>query len=449
MGRDLLMLDRFFYLALGAITLIALGSLTAWLRIPGMLVVASDSTLHVVPVISRVEWTWRCVGGGFALLAALAVARGAGASQWFRRAAWMYLVFSLCFPSVLAKVEPDVFARARSMYWSMERTVADMENNVAQEQTAWRRFQVFSPDTYPTVETRTLIGPDLGADVLLGGYWTAFVHYHLSLPVHYLQLISFSPLFTVLGAIALVIAVYQLHPFPWRALADDGRAIFVILAVAGMCVLAPKLGTGYALEQVERGRALTSIDQRLAWARRAHRWDPTQRYSMASVGHLGQRYSDAGFEEHPAAYVSRAYALIRVGAYRSAVEEIESARRRYPDDASLAFFESVVDEEAGREAFDQGQTTMALRYWQMAQTRERLSAFALYGESLARLRSDDLSAASRDLFGVRDMQMAFGFKRLTIGGQAYLMDAWRKFRDGPSLADAQAAYAYAHQPDRW
>jgi hypothetical protein len=451
--EDLARVDRFAYLGVAATLLIALASLTPWVRIPAGVWYGEQGEPHVVAAASGVEWLWRAVGLVVCSTIGIVVARRSWTSPALRVVVWGYLFFLVCFPSALSYFEPQLGARGRSVFWGVERTVADMESNFFHQETSWRRFQTFSEDAVRTVETAALPGAELGWNVLHLSQWPHVVVYHLSLPLHVLQSISFAPLFAFLAAIALAIAVHCSSADGNEV--DGRRQKFVrrkILALGGIAlvfVLGPKLASSWAFARAGFAEGRLPLEAEIAYLNLAIRFDPGQRFSLAVMARLGRKYRNGNLPDAAPAFASRTYDLLRAGRYRAALAEIQAGRRAYPDDESLQFFESVAFEEAGRAAFDQGQTSEALRYWRQSESPARLSPFAFYGESLAALRNDDVAGAERALLTALGLQRSLGFQRLTLGGQAYLVSAWRMLRERRAAGDIHAAFARAFQPDRW
>jgi tetratricopeptide (TPR) repeat protein len=225
--------------------------------------------------------------------------------------------------------------------------------------------------------------------------------------------------------------------------------ICAMSALTLLFLLGPKVVSSRAYARADAIAGQGPLQEMIAYLEQAIRFDPPQRFSLPIMARLGRKYRDAELSDEAPAFASRTFDLMRRGKYRAALAEIEVGRRRHPNDRSLRFFESVALEEAGRAAFDQGQTTEALRYWRASQSTARLSPFSLYGESLAELRNDDTEAAARALAAVLALQQSLGFKRLTVGGQAHLLEAWRLLRQRKAPGEIHAAFALAYQPDQW
>jgi tetratricopeptide (TPR) repeat protein len=172
------------------------------------------------------------------------------------------------------------------------------------------------------------------------------------------------------------------------------------------------------------------------------------RYSWPHYHRLGQL---ARLQDRPTSLetvLADAYDAMARDWPQSAVERLYQAQMTYPEERAVDRFLGVALAEAGIDAFNRGQPSLAKDYWEESLRYLPINPTPWYGLSLFHGRRQRHDESARCLKQLVRLQAYLGYKRLPVRGQALVTESWAAFQRG-DLPAAHETYSRSLRPETW
>jgi tetratricopeptide (TPR) repeat protein len=450
-GLRLVAVPRAVYLGAAGAVVLAGAALLPWSESPSGARSFLNSSGELMPV-AEAHWTevlarlTAFVGGVYFLFVILSPAPP---SRRALRLAWVVMAFLLAFPCWHNQWAQPQVADKKLLFREMNRVIGDMERNSFEQQTDWRDWQSFAPDTTAKVPTITPEERTWDAAVFAPPHWYLALEDVLGVSHAFLGFFKPALLAALIGSAVLVLL--GLHLASGLGLAGFRRGLAWGLLWAGFFFavpLLPRAAGEYLL--VEGEQAFYRGDQ--ADALRAFRaaavWEPALRRSWWYHEKIGQITRLQDRVTVPETFLAAAYENLQAGEPRAALEDLYRAQTLAPDDPSVPVFLAIGLSEAGIAAFNAGQYSLAKEYWEESLHYLPVNPTPWYGLSLVYLRQKDFDGAARCSTQLVRLHAAFGYQRLTLRSQAYVVRAWAAAHRG-RWDEAHEMYRLSLDPDRW
>jgi tetratricopeptide (TPR) repeat protein len=333
------------------------------------------------------------------------------------------------------------------LFHEMNRVTDDMESNYVEQQSDWRDWQ--------RLQQRTVTGMPLksvertwSASTFGASGWDNLTSELFGVSQEFLGF--FRPSLLVALIVGMVALLAGLHlaagaaaPFGRELLWGLGFAVF-FLAVP----IVPRSVGEYYLVEAERALARGEAKDAGDCLAAAPSWKWALRRSWsyhAQLGHLSSLRDD---QISPEKLLADAYANLRGGHPRAALELLYRVQQLAPDHAVLPEFLGVTLAEAGIGAFNGGEYTLAKEYWEESLAYIPINPTPWHGLSLVYFRERRFDQAARCGEQIVKLQSYLGFKRLTVRSQAFVAKSWAALQQGDN-AQAHEMYSLSLTPERW
>jgi tetratricopeptide (TPR) repeat protein len=440
---------RAFWLVVAGAALLVLAAARPWTLHPTAVAIVGAGELQLREQTFAVDQMLRAVIGAVGLVYLAALTRLIAPRRWQRWLVWLLPAVLLAYPAWVTQLSPGRMSERSLLYHEMNRVARDMDANLTGQQVDWRAWQRLSRET-----VRDTPALDAAEPWSLATFSPTQVQRLpeelLGLSDEFLGLLRPTPL--VLALAGLVMLIYGLHRGFKGTWGDLGRGLMLAGGVAAV-LLAWPVGSRLAAEAhvagheeaLRRGDSRAAVEHLHAAAalhpRLASAW-----YHQARLGRLAQQQDR---HDTPDALLARAYALLSAREPRAALVQIERAQRLFPEQAeALSRPLALALSEAGIEAFNRGQNSLAAEHWQASLQLLPINPMPWYGLSLAHLRQQRFDDAARCLEQLALLQRYLGYRRLVVRSQAVVVQSWAALQRGDRAA-AHALYSRSLHPEGW
>jgi tetratricopeptide (TPR) repeat protein len=449
--RRLITVDRAVWISSAGAIALVLSALPSWSEHPSASHswISTAGELMLVEDVFAIDLLPRLVAFVGGLLFLVGAWRGLKPRRWHLRAAWMLPAGAFAFPCWLAHSQPERMLERKQLYQQMNRVCDDMDINLIEQQVDWRAWQTFSRRT---LSKARYLEPPARA-------WTPAFFSAARANRVVEEVLGFSPAFlgffrpalfaALAGGMALLLC--GLHLAHGGGLTEVWRGLLWGLMSGALLVavpLGPRIVAEYHLVASEEARRRGESPAALANLRAAQSWRPDLRYSWPHYHQLGQL---ARLQDRPTSLESLladAYDALARNEPQPAVERLYQAQTTYPEERAVDRFLGVALAEAGIDAFNRGQPSLAKDYWEESLRYVPINPTPWYGLSLVHGRRQRHDESARCLKQLVRLQKYFGYKRLPVRSQALVTESWAAFqrRDLPA---AHEAYSRSFRPETW
>jgi hypothetical protein len=363
------------------------------------------------------------------------------------RLAWVATAFLLAFPCWHNQWAHSQVADKKLLFHEMNRVIDDMEMHSAEQQADWRDWQSFAH----TTRAAAINPPEhtWHASQFAPQQWYSDLEDVLGISHEFLGFFKPSLLAALLGSTMLVLLGLHMAsglgvPGFRRGLAWGLLCFGFFLAVP----LVPRAVGEYLLVEGEQAFQRGDQPEALRAFRAAAEWKPALQRSWWYHDKIGQitRLQDRVTLRET--YLSAAYQNLQGGRPQCSVENLYRARELPADGSPDEAFLALALSEAGIAAFNEGQYSLAGEYWQEALHYVPIDPMPWYGLSLVHLRQKEFEQAACCAWQLVRLQGSFGYRRLTVRSQAFVVQAWAAAERG-DWPEAHALYSRALNPDAW
>lgn len=367
-----------------------------------------------------------------------------------RLSAIFLMALLLTLPKAVQHLEPRRVALETILFTEQQRVIVDMEMNVDQQQVSWRDYQTFSEKTAGAnfIPEQRYRGHGLSFFVAPQD-WDSYLRYWMGFGQAYLTMLPWGPVLAMGALICLAMGLYLRAPKPACAVGGDLLpALLIISAVLFPQVAAQVRGDrlmNRAMLAAQGGDYAASI--RLF--EKATCWLPSLKYNINRISFYGRLYELIGQNEHAYAIMHRAFEDVRSGDAAGCVARFERLILNQPRDPAVRLLYAAALNEAGRWAFDAGQSSLAEEYWERSLGVNAANPTGWYGLALINFRHRNFERAAFFANQLPLMQhQPFAFRTLTVQSQAYVASAWFEFnRD--QLRMAHEYHSASLNPEGW
>jgi tetratricopeptide (TPR) repeat protein len=398
---------------------------------------------HWTEVLARLT---AFVGGAYSLSV---LASGTPPSRRSLRLAWVVMAFLLAFPCWHNQWAPDQVRDKTVLFREMNRVIGDMEKNSFEQQADWRDWQSFAETTTTRVPALDQQERTWDASRLAPPQWYWDLEDVLGISHEFLGFFKPALLAALLGSTLLVLL--GLHLASGTGLPGFRRGLAWGLLWVGFFFavpLLPRAAGEYLLVEGEQAFARGDQAEALRAFRAAAVWKPALKRSWWYHDKIGQITRLQDRVTVPETFLAAAYENLQAGEPAASLEGLYRAQTLTPDDLSVPGFLAIALSEAGIAAFNAGQYSLAKEYWEESLRYLPINPTPWYGLSLVYLRLKDFDRAARCSAQLVRLHDAFGYQRLTLRSQAYLVRAWSAAQHG-RWDEAHEMYRLSLDPDRW
>lgn len=447
----LVAVDRAAWMTGAGAVLLVLGALPSWPNHPS----ASRSWVSIAGHLMMVEEVFaidlllRLTALVSGLLFLLVAWQGTRLQRRHLRAAWILPAAAIAFPCWLAHYYPERMLERKLLYQQMHRVADDMDANLTEQQVDWRAWQTFSREIRSDIPH--LKPPDRIWDPAFFSPTQAnrVLEHVIGLSPEFFGFFRPALLAALCGGTGLLLC--GLHLAHGGGLTEVWRGLRWSLVAAALLVAVPlglRIVAEYRLvageQAARRGESAAALEN----LRAAQTWKPALRHSWSYYHRLGQL---TGLQDRPTAWetiLSAAYGALADDRPHAAVEKLYQARVLYPEATAVDRFLAVALVEAGIDAFDHGQFTVAKDYWEASLRYVPINPMPWYGLSLVHARQQRYVESARSLEQLVRLQGYLGYKRLPVRSQALVAGSWAAFQRG-DLAAAHELFRHSLRPETW
>jgi len=457
-------ISRAVYMIWTGAALLCLSAFMPWCTLPsaacsyvdasGELVLSGQ--MHWVEMLARLIVL---LGGVFLLLAAL---RRQATRRTTVRTAWAVSAFLVCFPCWLHQWAPRQLAEGRVLYQERFRVTNDIQRSFTEEQRNWRAWQEFdvhtlNPKSIAILQLqtyRTNVQQSGGAevrrtwdtDLLAPANCEFLVKEVLGFSDAFLGFVGWGYLLSLGGALVVLIAVYLAGDFTAAEVRKGLAWGIACLVVFFAAPLIPRCVGEFLLVRAEAAQRRGDYGDAIDSLRSAGAWKGSLRASWWYYDALGRLAKLRDHDADDEARLADAYASLRARRAEAALDDLR--RVEGAGDAPLDMFFGATLAEAGMDAFQHGQNSLAKEFWEESLQCFPTNPTPWYGLSLVHLRLRQPEAAARCMRQVARLDQAFRFVVVTLTGQRFKLESWMALRAGDCLK-AHEAYSRNLLPDTW
>jgi tetratricopeptide (TPR) repeat protein len=368
-----------------------------------------------------------------------------------RGPALVVLCAVLMLPYYVTLFHPGAVKDMRTIYYSTDRAITDMEFNMVHQQKDWRVWQNIAAGMHSRARLTTEPEDNEWDFGLVSWSGQTRLLENLGYSNDSLNIAGRGWFLAILGLTTFLIATSTLRVprAAKRPLAVRYVTSLLLLGLISVS-LAPRIIAEVLRQQA--GIAAASGDSITATAKldRATFWTPGLQWALGFHATGGNLKLQLGCADCPEAQLARATARLRSGDHMGSLNFLETAARspRSSQFPALRFWRSQLHTEAGVHLFNSGQYSAADAHFERALRLVPFDGMAWYGRAMVFARYRDYDRSARFLEQAVTLQKHLGFKRLTLQSQWLAMGAWAAYHGGQP-AEAHVLYRRHLTPEAW
>jgi tetratricopeptide (TPR) repeat protein len=445
-------LDRAWLIAMAGALVLICSAFLKWRRLPSLLDSYVDDGGQLVMVFT---WHWtellpRLATFFTGSILLLSLLRSAQSLRGQTIAAWTLLAVLLSYPAWATHWAPLESTQEWLLYLELDLVISDMEENLNEQQREWRQWQYFSTNTVndlPLARLSYQTGWDMS--LLAPQQWDRVINFCLGWSPAFF---SFAGPGLILGFAGTLLSLFGIHlsglrPWPQLRYGMLVGAAAVLLTFAVPVV--PVIVGERLLARADQARQQGDVRGALANLASARRWKPTLAASWWHHSQVGRLERMAGYDVTTAMWVEDGlHGSLPSQQENVGLERLRMAVSQDPDNAAYRLFLASALVKAGIYLFNQGQYSGAEQLWIESNALVPGQPLAWYGRAQAAMRTRRFEEAARCYQQLVTLQTTFRFKRLSLGGQYRVAQAWAAYH-ADDLSAAHARYASALNPESW
>ena len=366
-----------------------------------------------------------------------------------RRAGLTLLLLHLVFPYFINQWEPERMLDGRLLYLETDRVVQDMENNLQEQQRDWRDNQVFSVTHRIFITSLHLpVEDNWGLRLISPGRQEHVLQNILGVSNAFLNLCTRGWILALVAPLLVLSGLYLRDPEGGSVFVADLKLFIAAALMLLTALLVPRMIGNHLEELGDEAYYRGEQNPALNYWRAAEKWDRALKYSLSFRQKMGQVEKNLACYDCLDAILADAYADLGDLQLPKTLADLERAERIAPHAKELRYWLASILTELGVSAFNRGQFTIAMEYWQRATLYLPIDPLPWYGQAMAQLRLKQFGKAAVALEQVTRLQEFLSFRKLTIRAQTHVMKSWAAYHRGDWLA-AYSHYRQSLVPDNW
>jgi tetratricopeptide (TPR) repeat protein len=449
--RGVLAVPRFRYLVAAGAVLFAGAALLPWSQAPSGLQSYVGSKGELV-LVEEAHWTQIVARLATLVLAAWFLHIGTRRTlpgPGTLRMAWALIAFLLVFPAWQNQWAPQERMDKQLLFGQMNRVIDEMERSSVEQQRQWRDWQDFSGQSLPVIHGVQAPDETVGFVLFSPNQWFRLLEDLLGLSREFLGF--FRPILLAGLMAAATFVLLGLHLGSGLGVAGFRRGlVWGVVCYVGFLAgaVVPRVIAEYLLLQSEQAAREGETEQALAKLRAAGSWRPALNLSWSHHRQLGQLIQLKNRDLSAEPYLAEAFTSLQTFQAVPALQALIRAQMLAPEDPAVRTFLGVGLCEAGIDAFNNGQYSLAGEYWEESLAYVAINPTPWYGLSLVNFRLRRWDDAARCLGQVVRLQRYLGTQRWTAGSQAAVAASWAAFHNG-DLKQSHALYTWSLTPEQW
>jgi tetratricopeptide (TPR) repeat protein len=365
--------------------------------------------------------------------------------------AWTLVALVFAFPALLNQWAPQERMEKQLLFGQMNRVVDEMERTAVEEQRDWRDWQDFSGQSLSIIPEVKVPEETMGFVLFSPSQWYRLLEDLFGLSREFLGF--FRPLLLVALLCACTFLLLGLHLASGQGVVGFRRGLgwglLCYLVFLGSSLF-PRCMAEYTLVRSEEAARQGETEEALKELRAAGDWWPALNLDWSYHAKLGRLIRWQNRETSPEPFLAEAHEDLQRPSplHIPALRALQRAELLAPQEAAVRTFLGIGLSEAGIDAFNSGQYSLAQEYWEESLAYIPINPTPWYGLSLVNFRLRRWDAAARCADQIVRLQLYLGTRRWTVGSQAAVAKSWAAFHR-QDLAHTHEMHSWALTPEQW